>query len=78
MNYENLEVRESMMLKPMGDLRRGFAALMTAYNAQRVGAPTREPSHLESQSVPLRRLCSTLKSAVSLDAPSPSFKGCNG
>jgi alkylation response protein AidB-like acyl-CoA dehydrogenase len=29
-----------MALKPLGDLRKGFAALMNAYNAQRVGAGT--------------------------------------
>jgi 3-sulfinopropanoyl-CoA desulfinase len=38
--FDNLEVHESMLLKPMGDLRKGFAALMNAYNAQRVGAGT--------------------------------------
>jgi 3-sulfinopropanoyl-CoA desulfinase len=40
MFFDNLEVHESMLLKPMGDLRKGFAALMNAYNAQRVGAGT--------------------------------------
>ena len=39
-NFNNLEVHESMALKPLGDLRKGFAALMNAYNAQRVGAGT--------------------------------------
>ncbi len=39
-DFKDLEVHESMMLRPMGDLRRGFAALMNAYNAQRVGAGT--------------------------------------
>jgi 3-sulfinopropanoyl-CoA desulfinase len=38
--FDNLEVPESMLLTPMGDLRKGFAALMNAYNAQRVGAGT--------------------------------------
>jgi 3-sulfinopropanoyl-CoA desulfinase len=38
--FDHLEVHESMLLKPMGDLRKGFAALMNAYNAQRVGAGT--------------------------------------
>jgi alkylation response protein AidB-like acyl-CoA dehydrogenase len=33
----DLEVHESMALKPLGDLRKGFATLMNAYNAQRVG-----------------------------------------
>lgn len=39
-DFNNLEVHESMALKPLGDLRKGFAALMNAYNAQRVGAGT--------------------------------------
>ncbi len=39
-DFINLEVHESMALKPLGDLRKGFAALMNAYNAQRVGAGT--------------------------------------
>ncbi len=40
MFFDDLEVHESMLLKPMGNLRKGFAALMEAYNAQRVGAGT--------------------------------------
>jgi alkylation response protein AidB-like acyl-CoA dehydrogenase len=39
-DFNDLEVHESMALKPLGDLRKGFAALMNAYNAQRVGAGT--------------------------------------
>lgn len=39
-DFNDLEVHESMSLKPLGDLRKGFAALMNAYNAQRVGAGT--------------------------------------
>ena len=38
--FNDLEVHESMLLKPMGDLRKGFASLMSAYNSQRVGAAT--------------------------------------
>ncbi|MEY3543760.1 MAG: hypothetical protein RIQ29_1168, partial [Pseudomonadota bacterium] len=38
--FKDLEVHESMLLKPMGDLRKGFSGLMNAYNAQRVGAGT--------------------------------------
>ena len=38
--FNALRVHESMLLKPKGDLRKGFAALMNAYNAQRVGAGT--------------------------------------
>lgn len=37
---DNLEVAEDMALIPPEGLRRGFAALMNAYNAQRVGAAT--------------------------------------
>lgn len=37
---DDLEVAEDMRLIPPGGLRRGFAALMNAYNAQRVGAAT--------------------------------------
>lgn len=38
--FENLEVPESMMLVPPGGIQHGFAGLMNAYNAQRVGAAT--------------------------------------
>ena len=38
--FENLEVPEDMLLMPPQGLRRGFGALMSAYNAQRVGAAT--------------------------------------
>jgi alkylation response protein AidB-like acyl-CoA dehydrogenase len=37
-HFEDLEVPESMALIPGGDAGRGFAKLMTAYNAQRCGA----------------------------------------
>ncbi len=36
--FENLPIPADMMLAPPEGLRRGFAGLMTAYNAQRVGA----------------------------------------
>lgn len=36
--FEDLEVDKSMMIVPPEGLRRGFAGLMNAYNAQRVGA----------------------------------------
>ena len=35
-----MEVAPQMLLVPPDGLRRGFAALMTAYNSQRVGAGT--------------------------------------
>jgi hypothetical protein len=38
--FEDLEVPEEMLLLPPQGLRRGFAALMTAYNGQRIGAAT--------------------------------------
>jgi alkylation response protein AidB-like acyl-CoA dehydrogenase len=38
--FENLEVPETMALVPPEGIRRGFAGLMNAYNAQRVGAGT--------------------------------------
>jgi alkylation response protein AidB-like acyl-CoA dehydrogenase len=38
--FEDLEVPADMLLMPPGGLRRGFAALMDAYNAQRLGAAT--------------------------------------
>jgi alkylation response protein AidB-like acyl-CoA dehydrogenase len=38
--FENLEVPESMALIPPEGIERGFAGLMNAYNAQRVGAGT--------------------------------------
>ncbi|MEO1680970.1 MAG: 3-sulfinopropanoyl-CoA desulfinase [Pseudomonadota bacterium] len=38
--FDNLEVPRSMMVVPPEGLRRGFARLMSAYNAQRVGAAT--------------------------------------
>jgi len=38
--FEDLEIPEDMLLRPEQSLRRGFGALMSAYNAQRVGAAT--------------------------------------
>lgn len=38
--FENMEIREEMLLIPPEGLKRGFAGLMNAYNAQRVGAAT--------------------------------------
>ncbi|MDA1090387.1 MAG: acyl-CoA dehydrogenase family protein [Proteobacteria bacterium] len=38
--FEDLEIPADMVLVPPEGLRRGFAGLMTAYNAQRVGAAT--------------------------------------
>ncbi|WP_027015434.1 3-sulfinopropanoyl-CoA desulfinase [Comamonas composti] len=40
MEFRDLKVHKSMMVVPPGGLKRGFAGLMTAYNAQRVGAGT--------------------------------------
>lgn len=36
--FRNLRIHKSMLLMPPDGLRRGFASLMAAYNAQRVGA----------------------------------------
>jgi 3-sulfinopropanoyl-CoA desulfinase len=38
--FDNMEVADDMVLKPPSGFRRGFADLMNAYNAQRVGAGT--------------------------------------
>jgi len=38
--FENLEISADMLLLPPQGLQRGFGALMTAYNGQRVGAAT--------------------------------------
>jgi alkylation response protein AidB-like acyl-CoA dehydrogenase len=38
--FEGLEIPAAMALTPPGGLKRGFAQLMNAYNAQRVGAGT--------------------------------------
>lgn len=38
--FHDLKVHKSMLVVPPGGLQRGFASLMTAYNAQRVGAGT--------------------------------------
>jgi alkylation response protein AidB-like acyl-CoA dehydrogenase len=38
--FDNLEVADDMILVPTEGLKRGFAGLMNAYNAQRVGAGT--------------------------------------
>jgi len=38
--FEDLVVPENMVIRPPLGFRRGFAALMSAYNAQRVGAAT--------------------------------------
>jgi alkylation response protein AidB-like acyl-CoA dehydrogenase len=40
LHFRDLVVHRSMLLMPPEGLRRGFASLMTAYNAQRVGAGT--------------------------------------
>ena len=40
LHFENLEIGEEMLVVPPEGLRRGFAGLMNAYNAQRVGAGT--------------------------------------
>ncbi|TKC88453.1 acyl-CoA dehydrogenase [Trinickia terrae] len=38
--FRDLELHKSMLVVPPGGLKRGFASLMSAYNAQRVGAGT--------------------------------------
>ena len=40
LTFDNMEVPASMMLNMPNGLRHGFAGLMTAYNAQRLGAAT--------------------------------------
>lgn len=40
LEFRDLEIHKSMLLMLPGGLKRGFASLMTAYNAQRVGAGT--------------------------------------
>lgn len=40
LEFRDLKIHKSMMVVPPGGLKRGFAGLMTAYNAQRVGAGT--------------------------------------
>ena len=40
LHFDNLEIGEDMLVVPPQGLRRGFAGLMNAYNAQRVGAGT--------------------------------------
>ena len=40
LEFRDLLVHKSMMVVPPGGLKKGFAALMNAYNAQRVGAGT--------------------------------------
>ncbi|WP_321958276.1 3-sulfinopropanoyl-CoA desulfinase [Burkholderia cenocepacia] len=40
LEFRDLKVHKSMLVMPPGGLKRGFASLMTAYNAQRVGAGT--------------------------------------
>jgi len=40
LEFHDLKIHKSMLVIPPGGLRRGFASLMTAYNAQRVGAGT--------------------------------------
>lgn len=40
LEFRDLKIHKSMMVSLPGGLRRGFAALMSAYNAQRVGAGT--------------------------------------
>ena len=38
--FRDLQIHKSMLVTPPGGLKRGFASLMNAYNAQRVGAGT--------------------------------------
>lgn len=40
LEFRDLTVPDAMVLRPPGGFRKGFAALMDAYNAQRVGAAT--------------------------------------
>ncbi len=40
LEFDGLEVPDSMVLRPGGGFRQGFAKLMDAYNGQRVGAAT--------------------------------------
>jgi 3-sulfinopropanoyl-CoA desulfinase len=40
LEFHDLKIHKSMLVIPPGGLKRGFASLMTAYNAQRVGAGT--------------------------------------
>lgn len=40
LEFHDLKIHKSMMVAPPGGLKRGFASLMNAYNAQRVGAGT--------------------------------------
>jgi alkylation response protein AidB-like acyl-CoA dehydrogenase len=40
LEFHDLVIHKSMLVVPPGGMRRGFASLMTAYNAQRVGAGT--------------------------------------
>ncbi|MEJ7929488.1 3-sulfinopropanoyl-CoA desulfinase [Ramlibacter sp. AN1015] len=40
LHFRDLQVHKSMLLMPPEGLKRGFASLMAAYNAQRVGAGT--------------------------------------
>ena len=40
LEFRDLQVHKSMLVVPPGGLKRGFASLMNAYNAQRVGAGT--------------------------------------
>jgi len=39
-DFDNMEIPEDMVVVPSEGLKRGFAGLMNAYNAQRVGAGT--------------------------------------
>jgi len=40
LEFHDLKIHKSMLVAPPGGLKRGFAGLMNAYNAQRVGAGT--------------------------------------
>jgi len=40
LEFHDLKIHKSMLVVPPGGLKRGFAGLMNAYNAQRVGAGT--------------------------------------
>ena len=73
--FEDLEVPAAMAVIPPEGPKRGFAALMNAYNAQRVGAATVALGLAQGAyelALDMPRIGS------SSAAPSPSSRGCNG
>ncbi len=74
--FEDMYVGPDMVVMPPSGLKRGFADLMNAYNAQRVGAGTVALGLAQGAPTSLRS--TSPKSGSSLIDRSPSSRVCSG